>query len=631
MNMETKFWKPQNGTTFTSDELKSLKEQYDEAVYEYYQTDETSMSDLEFDELKEILEANGYSLSSEDDVEDVNVREKLTTENNMISLKKVQVFSEHFEEKHLSTVMSWLKQYNPNITSDIPVRVGWKLDGCASSLRYDENGELYDVVTRGNFSIAYKMLEVAYTQHPKGKPNSEIRCEMIMKKSTFKEKYLEDGYANPRNLVAGIVNDINPRDQRKWDIDFIKCNDGLNANEEEHSYGIFFMNYNLCYETVSLNALEAVYEKFKFHREEFDYPTDGLVVYLPNVTEFRHIGKYPLHSIAIKFPPVEAITTVKKIEWNLKKSGEWIPKAILEPVDLDGSTVRRTLVFNYGFIKDNGVYPGARVVIAKNGDIIPYIQRVVEPGDENNFEHPEGVIVGKHLYPKENQDIIQRERFIAGCYTLGIKNFGYSWFRGCAELCHNNIARIFDEETINEWSLKQLFGGDKKVKQFITELNSIKKLTIYQVLRMLQIPKLGAATAKQIARKLSGLKYSFVGLEKSVVTECILGDTAFRIDDCVTQLEDYGITVEKLKEDPTEYSATYEMTGSPKDFGWKTKSEFTKDIANWKHTKLDKTTTYLITDDLTSTSSKMLKAHKNGTKILTYAQAYELYKSQSNQ
>ena len=625
--METKFWKPQNGTTFTKDELSSLKKQYDEAVYEYYQTDSTTMSDLEFDELKEILETNGYNLSTEDDVEDVNVREKLNTANNMISLHKVQVFSEHMEQKHLSAVMSWLKQYNPNITPDTMVRVGWKLDGCASSLRYDENGELYDVVTRGNFSIAYKMLEVATTQHPKGKPNSEIRCEMIMKKSTFKEKYLEDGYANPRNLVAGIVNDINPQDQRKWDIDFIKCNDGLNANQDTISYINYVKQYTLCYETIPVSELPHYYEIFKDERERFEYPTDGLVVYLTYVEEFRHIGKYPLHSIAIKFPPVEAITTVKKIEWNLKKSGEWIPKAILEPVDLDGSTVRRTLVFNYGFVVDNKVYPGARVVIAKNGDIIPYIQRVVEPGDEKNFEHPEGVIVGKHLYPKENQDIIQRERFIAGCYTLGIKNFGYAWFRGCAEICHNNIARLFDEETINEWSLKQLFGGNKKVKQFITELDNIKKLTIYQVLRMLQIPKLGATTAKQIARKLSGLNYSFVGLEKSVVNECILGDTAFKIDDCVTQLEDYGIKVEMLKEDVTEYSVTYEMTGSPKDFGWKTKSEFVKNIANWKHTKLDKTTTYLITDYLTSTSSKMLKAQKNGTRILTYAQAYELYKS----
>lgn len=625
--METKFWKPQNGTTFTKDELSSLKKQYDEAVYEYYQTDSTTMSDLEFDELKEVLEANGYNLSTEDDVEDVNVREKLNTANNMISLHKVQVFSEHMEQKHLSAVMSWLKQYNPNITPDTMVRVGWKLDGCASSLRYDENGELYDVVTRGNFSIAYKMLEVAATQHPKGKPNSEIRCEMIMKKSTFKEKYLEDGYANPRNLVAGIVNDINPQDQRKWDIDFIKCNDGLNANQDTISYINYVKQYTLCYETIPVSELPHYYEIFKDERERFEYPTDGLVVYLTYVEEFRHIGKYPLHSIAIKFPPVEAITTVKKIEWNLKKSGEWIPKAILEPVDLDGSTVRRTLVFNYGFVKDNAVYPGARVVIAKNGDIIPYIQRVVVPGDEKNFEHPEGIIVGKHLYPKENQEIIDRERFIAGCYTLGIKNFGYAWFRGLAGLLHNDITGLFDINFVNITTLKQLFGGEKKVKDFLKELQSIHELSIYKVLRMLQIPGLGGATATQVARHFSGLSTSFAGLEKSVVNSCISGDAKIRIDEAIDKLKTLGISVTLLQEDVTEYSATYEMTGSPKDFGWKTKSEFVKDIANWKHTKLDKTTTYLITDDLTSTSSKMLKAQKNGTKILTYREAKELHDS----
>ena len=624
--METKFWKPQNGTSFTSDELKSLKEQYDEAVYEYYQTDETSMSDLQFDELKEILEANGYNLSSEDDVEDVNIREKLNTANNMISLHKVQVFSEHMEQKHLSAVMSWLKQYNPNITPDTMVRVGWKLDGCASSLRYDSDGKLYDVVTRGNFSIAKKMLEVARQQHPFGKPNSEIRCEMVMSKSCFAVKYM-DKYANPRNLVSGIVNDINVDDKRKWDIHFIKCNDGLNANLENVVCTNYIKKFTLAYEAIRVSELPHDYEIFKGERNGFEYPTDGLVVYLTDVKEFRHIGKYPLHSVAIKFPPVEVITTVKEIQWNLKKSGEWIPKAILEPVDLDGSTVRRTLVFNYGFIVDNKVYPGARVVIAKNGDIIPYIQRVVEPGDEKNFSHPEGVIVGKHLYPKENQDIIQHERFIAGCYTLGIKNFGYAWFSGLAHLLHNDITGLFDAKFMNVTLLKQLFGGDKKVKDFVKELQSLRELSIYKVLRMLQIPGLGGATATQVARHFSGLSTSFAGLEKSVVNSCISGDAKIQIDEAIDKLKSYGIVVTLLQEDTTEYSATYEMTGSPKDFGWKTKSAFTKDIANWKHTKLDKTTTYLITDDLTSTSSKMLKAQKNGTKILTYAQAYELYKS----
>ena len=627
--METKFWKPQNGNSFTKTELESLKEQYDEAVYEYYQTDETSMSDLQFDELKEVLEANGYNLSSEDDVEDVNIRQKLTTENNMISLKKVQVFSDHFEQKHKDAVAAWLRQYR-EFGHDTPVRVGWKLDGCASSLRYDENGNLYDVVTRGNFSIAKKMLEVAIKQHPTGRPNSEIRCEMIMKKSTFRDKYMDAGYANPRNLVSGIVNDLNVEDTRKWDVDFIKCNDGLNANEDELYQDVYVLNYTLQYRTYRIETLDNVYERFHKEREQFDYPTDGMVVYLPWVKEFRHIGKYPLHSVAVKFPPVEAITTVKEIQWNLKKSGEWIPKAILEPVDLDGSTVRRTLVFNYGFVIKNKVYPGAKVVIAKNGDIIPYIQRVVESGSEELFTKPENTIVsGIHLYPAENSDVVKRERFIAGCYTLGIKNFGYAWFRGLASLCENNITRIFDKNTVNESSLKSLFGGDKKVKSFVTELYSISEITMFKLLRMLQIPGLGTTSARQVANYLSGISYSFSGLEKSLISSCIRGEESQNIVNAICELDIYGIDVQLMKEDTTTYSATYEMTGSPKVFGFATKSEFEKAVKNWKHTKLDKTTTYLITDDLSSTSSKMKKAEKNGTKILTYEQAVELYKSQN--
>ena len=275
--MERQYWKPLDGKEFSSSELSQLKTQYDEAVYAYYQTENTIMSDMEFDELKTVLEDYGFDVSSESMVEDANTHLKLTEGNNMLSLSKVQVFSDHFEQSHLDGVRNWLHQYR-DFGNDCNIKVGWKLDGCASSLRYDFNGNLYDVVTRGNFSIAKKFLEVAVKQHPYGKPNSEIRCEMIMRKSTFVEKGYDGQYANPRNLVAGIVNDINVEDERKWDIDFVQCNDGLNANENEYNGNEYVVNHILQYESCQLHDLPHVYEKMREMRASFDYPTDGLVV-----------------------------------------------------------------------------------------------------------------------------------------------------------------------------------------------------------------------------------------------------------------------------------------------------------------------------------------------------------------
>lgn len=620
--------------TFTKEQLTILKEKYDEAVYQYYQTGDSIMSDMEFDELKETLEANGYNLSGVEDVESDNIREKLTTENRMISLKKVQVFTERMGDNHVNGVLSWLQQYplTEQMTKYSFVEVGWKLDGVASSLRYNARGELYDVVTRGNFSIKSKMLGVARKFHPTGTPNSEIRCEMIMRKSVFSEKYLESGYANPRNLVAGIVNDQNISDPRKFDICFVRCNNGLNPNSyvsENPFEQIECTNgRQLAYETTNIAALPDVYETFKAAREKFDFPTDGLVVYIPMVSEFEAIGKYPLNAIAIKFPPVEATTTVKEIQWNLKKSGEWIPKAILEPVDLDGSTIRRSLVFNYGYVKENSLYPGAKVVIAKNGDIIPYIQRVLEPGDESKMRYPENTTVsGIHMYPADNSEIVARERFIAGCYCLGIKNFGYAWFRGLATLCDNNIVNLFNMKIVNYASLQGLFGGHKKAREFADRLAEIVSLPIYRVLRMLQIPNLGSAGCTQVGRHLSGLTTNFTGLEKSVIKSAIFGTYRFTIDNAINALRDFGVKVEFMVEDTTDYGATYEMTGSPKSFGYSTKSDVEKLLSNWKHTKLEKTTTYLITDDPNSSSAKMKKAAKNGTKIITYAEAVELHNS----
>lgn len=618
---DLKYYKPENGKSFTKSELIQLKEIYDEAVFTYYQTDETIMPDLQFDELKEILEENGYELSSEDDVEDVNIRQKLQTSNNMISLKKVQVFSPTMESQHVTGVLNWLRQYDSSIALDSKVLVGWKLDGCASELRYT-NGKLTDIVTRGNFSIAQKMLEVAEKQHPTSE-TQVIRCEMLIPKTTFIEKHYDESYANPRNLVAGISNDINVTDKRKWDVRFVQVNNGLNAVSKSE--------FGIEYTETEIKNLPEVYEKFKMQRSNLEYPTDGLVVYLPNVETFEHIGKYPLHCVAIKFPPVEAITTVKAIQWNLKKSGEWIPKAILEPVDLDGSIVKRTLVFNIGFMRKNQIYPGAKVVIAKNGDIIPYIQNVVEPGDISRLELPENTIeVGIHLYPKDASEVVERERFIAGCYCMGIKNFGYSWFRGLATLCNNNIISLFDTSLVNQSRLEELFGGKKKQTQFIAALDELRpQITMYRLLRYLQIPKLGPATAKQMARAYSNLAYTTFGLERSVVDNVLRGDGSIRIHQAMQQLSSYGIEVIKEVEDVHIYNATFEMTGSPKSFGFSTKDEFCKQVPNWKHAKLDKTTTYLITDDKTSTTGKMGKAAKLGTKVLTYSEAIELYKSQS--
>lgn len=615
-------------TNYTPEQLAALKEKYDEAVYQYYQTGDSIMSDLEFDELKETLEANGFNLSDKDSVESDNVREKLTEDNRMISLKKVQVFSEEMTDRHLYDVLAWLSQYQPT-TDQSPVAIGWKLDGVASSLRYDKNGNLYDVVTRGNFSIKAKMLEVAMKYHPIGDPNTEIRCEMIMRKSIFREKYMESGYANPRNLVAGITNDQNINDPRKWDVEFIMTNDGLNPTDcafsHVDSYTDVVAGKYIKYIKTIGDDIPYVYQEFRNSREIFDFPTDGLVVYIPHVTEFEAIGKYPLNAVAIKFPPTEAVTTVEKIEWNLKKSGEWIPKAILAPVELDGSTVRRSLVFNYGYVKSNKVFPGAKVVIAKNGDIIPYIQRVLEPGDESRMNYPEGIVSGIHLYPADDSTAVARERFIAGCYCLGIKNFGYAWFRGLADWCNNDIMRIFDKSHVNYITLRKLFGGWKKAQEFVNALDTKREITIFRVLRLLQIPNLGPATAMQVARFFSGLSTDFSGLEKSVVNGCIAGEYTPLIESALEKAADYGVTINKLVEDTTNYGATYEMTGSPKAFGFATKSEFEKRISNWKHTKLEKTTTYLVTDDLTSNSAKMNKARKNGTKIITYAQAIELH------
>ena len=211
---------------------------------------------------------------------------------------------------------------------------------------------------------------------------------------------------------------------------------------------------------------------------------------------------------------------------------------------------------------------------------------------------------------------------------MGIKNFGYAWFYGLSELCSNDITRLFDKELVNEKSLKDLFGGDKKVKDFISELNKLTELSIYQLLRLLQIPGMGDVTAMQITRYYSNISYSFHGLEKTLIDSCLNGEYAEYIKASKEKVGHFGVNVVNLEEPNTQSSITYEMTGSPKAYGFATKAEFMKNVPTWQHTKLEKTTTYLITDDLASSSSKMNKAKRYGIEIITYEEAVEKYKTE---
>lgn len=605
-------------------ELETKLELYNKACYEYYRTGDSIMTDIEFDTLKELLELNGYDFTYEDTEPIDATKETVNKGSIMGSLVKVQVFDEDgMKSDHMNQVANYLRQSDPNINKDTPILVGWKLDGNAIKILFNEDGSIEDIITRGGFSIKEKFIDVVSKQI-KYQGLREIRCEAVMDKETFKERYLEQGFANPRNTAAGILNDENINDYRKADITFVQLNDGVSPTLSSNE---------LTYIEIPLYQLPSIYKKFLEARPNYPYPNDGMVVYLKGVTEMEMKGKYPLHSLAIKFPPVKVHATIKDIEWNLRKSGKFIPKIILDPVELDGTTQRQVAAFNYGYVMENKLFPGAIIEVGKNGDIIAYVQRVIVPGNIANLKPlPEGSkVVDIHLMVdgEESQNVADTENFIAGCYTLGIKNFGYSWFKTLAKLCNNNIINLFNKDIINLSVLNSAFGGTKKQIEFMNAISNFD-MDVYKMIRMLQFPNCGHRTSIQIAKFHSNLEYDFSGLQKDLVeslTTDVFTDNYRKFKTALIQLNEYGYDAKMLIEEKvTDYAATFEMTGSPKP-SFNTKGEFTAAIPNWGHQALKKGTTYLVTNSPESNTGKMKKARQLGVEIITYEQAIEIYNS----
>lgn len=605
---------------YLPNEIEAFLEQYNKACYHYYRTAETIMTDWDFDNLKEVLEFNDVDFTYEDAEPIGSNNEKLVGDSGMGSLIKVQVFDDKgLTIEHMNKVAKWLQQSNPNLKKDSKILVGWKLDGNAIKIVWNQQtGEINDIITRGNISRKLKFIEqISKELIYHGEP--ETRCEAVMSKDIFNEKY-SDEYANPRNLVSGILNDEDINDYRKSDVMFVPLNNGCSPTKLPHE---------LQYDEIELQELPKLYFDYLKSRSEFPWANDGLVIYLDGVKELKMKGKYPLHSLAIKFPPVKVNATIKEIQWNLKKGGEFIPKILLNPVDLDGTSQKQVAAFNYGYVMENKLFPGAVIEIGKNGDIIAYVQRVIVPGsEENRPQLPNGSkVVDIHLMADgpEAQRIADSERFIAGCYTLGIKNFGYAWFKVLSDLCDNDITNLFDKEIVNVGSLNRIFGGQKKQVEFMDKLSKLK-LNTYNLIMLLQFPNCGPATALQLANHFSGLETNFNGLQKDIVAEAITetGQIAVRVAMANFKLFENGYTVEKMKADNHVYDATFEMTGSPKPM-FDTKNDFIRSVPNWKHSPLKQGTTYLVTDSPDSNTGKMAKARKLGIEILTYEQAYELY------
>lgn len=343
--------------------LQELIVLYSKAKENYY-TGESIMSDSDFDELEEKLIELGYDPKVGYIDSAIDDEEKIPHTNMVLSLGKQKILEDTMD---LEIANKLFDKYG---LSDL----SWKYDGLALNLNY-KNGQLISAATRGNGKVGRNVMYKVKGKIPQTiniTKDVELRFEAVMKNQVFNEKYSEK-YSHPRNLVAGIFNDITETDERINDVDLVLLeviyHDGTIGSIEdfkEFKPKTYFI-------IDSVESLKLIFDKASTNRSVYDYGTDGMVLSSKSF-EFKHNGKHPNHAIAIKFNPPKLIGTITKIDWNLQRTGTYKPIIHFEPLTVDGRKIKKASGYNMAYILKHDLCPGKQVQIVLSNDIIPMVK-----------------------------------------------------------------------------------------------------------------------------------------------------------------------------------------------------------------------------------------------------------------
>ncbi|WP_413526067.1 NAD-dependent DNA ligase LigA [Latilactobacillus curvatus] len=390
-------------------ELRQTLAEYSEA---YYTKDAPVVEDHVYDELYRDLEtleaAFPIIVTNDSPTQKVGDQvlpgfKKVTHEVPMLSMGDV------FSEEELATFDNRLQK---NVEHAIEYNVELKIDGLAIDLIY-EKGQFVRGATRGNGTIGEDITQNLKTikaiPQTLTKPVSiEVRGECYMPKASFaalNEKREAEGqppFANPRNAAAGSLRQLDAKIAAERNLSAfmytIVTFDDVQATTQHEALEVLAelgFNVNptaeICH---NMTEVKSFIERYQATRDDLEYGIDGVVLKVNDLVLQRQLGntvKVPRWEIAYKFPPEEAATIVRDIEWTIGRTGVVTPTAVMDPVQLAGTTVARASLHNADMLRDKDVRLLDTVLLHKAGDIIPEISQVVlakRPADSQPYVIP---------------------------------------------------------------------------------------------------------------------------------------------------------------------------------------------------------------------------------------------------
>ena len=518
------------------DRVKKLRQLIDDYRYHYHILDESIMSEAAADSLKHELsqlEEQYPSLITPDSPTQrvagvaLDKFSKVAHKERMISLADV------FDKAEIS---DWLERIAKIGAKNAELFVDIKMDGLAMSITY-ENGMLKQAVTRGDGRVGedvtmnVRTIENVPLSIPE-KGHVEVRGEVVIFKEDFdklNEKQRQMGkptFANPRNLAAGSIRQLDPKIAAARPLRFVGydlVSPDLPKNSEAYdklkTWGFRISNQQkIC---KNLEEAYSYIEHLGKTRDKLPFNTDGAVIKINDRALYKSLGR---GAIAFKYPAEESTTIVKDILISIGRTGAATPVAIFDPVNVAGTTVQHASLHNADEIARLDVRIGDTVVIYKAGDIIPQVNRVLtelrptksRPFDfkaalanqypELEFERPAGEVVYRVKGSNANEMIKRSIEYYASKPALNIEGLGA---KNVDLLVDNglvtSIADLYRLQVSDVVRLDRF--ADLSAKKLIDNIQGSKHPTLPRFITALGIRHVGGQTAIDLA-------YYFKSLEK---------------------------------------------------------------------------------------------------------------------
>ena len=656
--------------------IEKLKELINEYRYHYHVLDESIMSEAAADSLKHELsqleEQYPEFITPDSPTQRVAGKpldkfQKVTHASRMISL--ADVFSE-------SEIRDWVARNYKLVDqgTEFTFFTDIKMDGLAMSLHY-ENGIFQQAVTRGDGLVGEDVtMNVKTIQNIPLKLNLdnppehlEVRGEVIIFKQDFEKlnqmqaKLGEKPFANPRNLAAGTIRQLDPRIAASRPLRFMAYDlvtPDLPTHQEAYDFlrQIGFQTSGQDHVYTHLNEVFAEIKHLGQVRGDFLFNTDGMVIKINDrkiYSELGIVGKTPRAAVAFKYPAEESTSKVRDIVISIGRTGAATPVAILDPVEIAGSTVRHATLHNSDEIEKLDIRIGDTVIVYKAGDIIPKIKEVLftlrpegtEPFDyeqalknqypELEFERPDGEVV--YRVKGQDSDFILRRNleYFASKQALNIEGLGEKNVNLLVDA--GLLKSLVDLYRLQKSDLIKLERfGELSATKLLNAIEGTKQAPLAKFITALGIRHVGAQTAVALADAFQSLEALRDATEEELLKIPDIGLTVsesilayFADEDNLKQLDDFaslGVHPVYVNHDNAPLKGqSFVVTGTLTDLGREEAEDLLREKGATVTSSVTKNTTALIAGAKPG-ASKVTKAEKLGIKIISEAEFRELIK-----